>query len=157
MHSLVVPLINLSILIAVLVYYLRAPLKAFIKIRHESVRDELERVAEQLKLAQEKYDEFSAKLKAMQAEIVVLRDQARQDGEAIKLRLVNDGKRVSVAIVMDAKAAAEALIEDLRISLKRELAASVLSRAELLVLGRLTSEDRKRFRLDFSKQVESTK
>ena len=155
MHTLIAPAINFFILIGLLVYFLRQPLADFVRSRHETTRDELSRVADQLKSAQEKYDEFTAKLKAMQAEIGILREQARQDGEAIRLKLVADGRRVSATVVADAKEAAVALQEEVRLDLRRELALRVVSRAETMIRSRLTSEDRVRIRGDFVHDLEA--
>lgn len=155
MHSLIPSLINFAILIGLLVFYLHAPLRAFVRGRHESLRDELKRVADQLRQAQERYDEFSAKLKAMQAEIGALREQARQDGQAIKLRLIQDGQRVAQTIVEDARGAADAVLDDLKIELRRELGGMVLQSAERIIRERLKPEDQVRMRREFAREVET--
>ena len=155
MHTLIAPFINLLILIALLVYYLRQPLKDFVHGRHLSIHGDIKKAQEQLRDAQARHEEFSAKLKAIDAEVSALHQQARQDAEATKARIIQEAKRLSDNIVSDAKSASQALVSELKDELYHELGSHVLSRAEKIISERLTSEDRARIRKDFSQHVGS--
>ena len=154
MHELIAPTFNVTVLVVVLVYLLREPMKVFVSQRHSSLKDELERVAAQLSEAHDKYNEFSAKLKAIDAEIAALNSQMRQDAESMKTRILSDVRRVADMIVVDAKTASETLFNDLKNQLRSELSVQVLDRAESILTARLTGDDRARIRREFSKQVE---
>ena len=155
MSGLLAPTVNLSILIGIMVYYLRAPIRAFVSDRHNTLRDELHRVRDLLAQAQTKYNEFTGKLKSMDAEIISLREQAKQDAAASKTRIIADAKKLSTTIVTDARASAQGLYGQLKSELFAEIGAQVLDRAEVLMRERLTGDDRVRIRQEFSKQVES--
>jgi F0F1-type ATP synthase membrane subunit b/b' len=155
MHELIAPTVNLAILIAALVYFLRAPLKDFVGNRHNTVREELARVRELLQKARAQHAEFSAKLNAMGAEVASYRDQAKQDAQASKQRLVSDAQRLSGNIVGDARTAAEGLYSELKGQLRSEMSGKVMVRAEKVLRDRLTATDRERIRQEFSNQVES--
>jgi F0F1-type ATP synthase membrane subunit b/b' len=154
MESLATSSFNFLLLVGLLVFKLRKPVKDFVAQRHHLIRDEVQAVREQLKLAQEKYDEFSAKLKAIDAELASLREQAKQEVTSIKQRMTQEARRSSGLIVSDAKNAAEGLYADLKGQLYGELSARVLDRAETLLRERLTGDDRARIRKEFSLQVE---
>ena len=154
MNGLIAPAINLAILVGALVYYLRLPLANFVRQRHETLRSDLQQVSEQLRDAQLKYSEFTAKLKAIDAEVSAIRDQMRQDGESAKQRILSEARRLSVSIVTDARSASVNLFSDLREQLRSELGLRVLERAEKLLTERLTGDDRIRIRREFSQQVE---
>src|SRR3954469_20156344 len=109
MESLLAPIFNLLILIAILVYKLHKPVKDFVSLRHETIRGDLQSVRKELQQAQEKYDEFSSKLKAVDAEIVTLREQGQQETAALKQRILGESRRLSLNIISDAKTAAEGL------------------------------------------------
>jgi F0F1-type ATP synthase membrane subunit b/b' len=134
---------------------LKAPTKNFVAQRHISIRDELQSVREQLRLAQEKYDEFSSKLKAIDAEIGSMREQSKQEANAIKQRLTAEARRGSSLVISDARNAASGLFNDLKGQLYGELSTRVLTRAETILKERLTGDDRARIRQEFSRQVES--
>jgi len=50
MHSLAISFLNFFILVGLLVYKLRQPLKNFVQMRHKSLREEIQAVREQLQL-----------------------------------------------------------------------------------------------------------
>jgi F-type H+-transporting ATPase subunit b len=153
--TLILPAINLSILVGALVYYLRKPLGEFVSGRHTAVRDELLKVREHLRLAQEKYDEFSSKLSAIEAETASMREQALKDGHAVHSRVAAAAQRHSAQIISDARAAGDAMFDEMKGAVYLELGSSVLDRAEVLMREKLTGDDRARIRREFSKQVES--
>lgn len=155
METLVAPIVNFSILVGILVFKLRAPIRAFVTQRHHSIREEIQTVRHQFQQAQEKYDEFSAKLKAIGAEISVLREQSKQDTSAMKQRIISEGRRISGTIVSDANNSANGLFAELKGQLYFELSSRVLDRAEVILKSRLTGDDRARIRQEFSSQVES--
>ncbi|MCM2277986.1 MAG: ATP synthase F0 subunit B [Oligoflexia bacterium] len=157
MHGLIAPTFNFLVLLAILVYYLREPIRQFVHSRHVTVRDELKSVRELLRQAQEKHDEFSSKLKAIEAETTALREQAQQDAQVAKLRILSEAQRLSGNIVVDARATAEGLLKEMKNELYLDLAGRVLERAETILKARLTGDDRARFRQEFSMQVENVR
>ena len=153
MNSLIAPSINLLILLTILIVKLREPLKEFVKERHRSLRDELEKTQTQLVNAQKKFQEYSSKLQAMDAEIEELSSQARKDAELTKIRVINEAQKVADTVVIDAKKSAESLFVDFKEQLRSELANQIISKAEALVRTRLTGDDRMKIVKDFSRQV----
>jgi F-type H+-transporting ATPase subunit b len=154
MSDLIYPTINLAILIAVMVVYLREPIKAFVRTRHEGLRDELRHVRDLLANAKTKFDEFSAKLKAMEAEIQSLRDQAKQDAGSAKTKIIAEAQGLSATIITDARRSAQGLYGQLKSELFVEVGHKILDRTEVLLRERLTGDDRTRIRNEFSTQVE---
>jgi F0F1-type ATP synthase membrane subunit b/b' len=155
MSSLFAPFINFGMLVGFLTFKLRQPVKDFVANRHDGIRDEILSVQDQLRIAQEKFDEFSAKLKAIDVELAALKEQAKQDALAIQQKLVADGQKMASLIVSDARAAAGHLYQELRGQLYSDLSSHVLERAEKLLQDRLTGADRVRIRQEFSHQMES--
>lgn len=155
MLTLILPIINLAVLVYIMVRYMRQPLTTFVEQRHHSIATDLKETALMLQDAQEKYNEFSAKLKAIDVELNALRTQFRQSAEETKQKIIGDAQRHSSAIVGDAHGVIAGLFEELRGELYRELGHQVLRRAEDVLLTNLTSDDRVRIRREFSRQVES--
>ncbi|MGK5087232.1 ATP synthase F0 subunit B [Bdellovibrionota bacterium FG-2] len=155
METLISPAINFSILLGVLVYYLRQPLVDFVFNRHNSIRKELLEVRENLLEAQAKYEEFSSKLKSIESQAAVLRQQVHQDAQSARLRILSDAQRAASGVSADARVAAAGLYQELKGALYFELTQCVFTRVEGIIKERLTQEDRTRMREDFSKQVEA--
>lgn len=157
MSTLVAPFINFFILVGLLIYFLREPLRTFVSQRYETVRDTVKKVRNMLREAQEQYDEFSAKLKAIDAEVAALHDQAKQEAHAAQARVLQEAQRMSQLILADAKVSAENVFSDLRTGLRVKLATQVLERVEELVKDRLTGDDRAKIRQEFSIHVENVR
>jgi F0F1-type ATP synthase membrane subunit b/b' len=155
MESLVTSSFNFAILVGILGYKLRDPIKTYVTQRHHSIRNELQSVKEHLRQAQEKYDEFSAKLKAIDSEISILREQTKQETQALKQRVLVEARRIAGTLVSDAKNSASGAFADLRSQLSLELTHKVMDRAEQLLRDRVTGDDRVRIRQEFSRQVEN--
>jgi F0F1-type ATP synthase membrane subunit b/b' len=154
MHELIFPTVNLAILIVLLAIYTKAPIRQFVSDRHRTLRDELQSVRELLVRAQSQYDEFTSKLKAMDAEIESLRSQAKQDASAMRSRVTAETQRLSATIVSDARASAQGLYAQLKAELFAEVGGKIVDRAEGLMRDRLTGDDRARIRQEFSSQLE---
>jgi F0F1-type ATP synthase membrane subunit b/b' len=156
MRTLVLPFLNLAILVAIIVYKARGPFQELLLRRHESTRDGLRSVRDRLKGAHGKYEEFSAKLKTIDAEIAVLREQSHQDAQASRQRIAQEAQRLSAALAVDARSAAGSLFVDLRAQLRRELGERILERAEALLKARLTPENRGKIRREFSQALKGS-
>lgn len=155
MSELIFPAINLAILITIMVIYLREPIRAFVRGRHETLREELRSVRDLLAGAKTKYEEFSSKLKAMEAEITSMREQAKTDAAATKSKILAEAQSLSATIVSDARRSAQGMYGQLKNELFVEVGHKVLDRAEQMLRERLTGDDRARIRHEFSAQVES--
>ena len=155
MESLVAPSFNLLIILSILFYFLREPVMASIRIRHHTLADELGRVRKLLHEAEDQNNKVAAKLRSIDQEIGAIKLRFRQDLETNKIRILNDGKRISSLIVADARASAARLYDDLKSQLYFEMGAKVIDRAETLLRDRLTGDDRKRIRDEFSRQLET--
>lgn len=153
MLSLVLPAINLGILIVILVWKLREPLRHFVKNRHTQLLDELKNAKTRLHEAQEKYEEFTAKLKAVDAEVSAIWDQSRQEAEAAKNRIINEARRLGAMISADAKTTSQSLIEETKFQMRSDLGMAVLIKTEKLLKEKMTSQDKAQITQEFIKQM----
>lgn len=157
MSELLPKFFNLAILVGVLAYYCRKPLKEFLFERHRVLKDELESTQAKLSEAQKKFQDYSARLQSLETEIAQLIQASRQEAEQSKVRILTEAKKMADTIIVDAKRASETMKNEFRDQIRAEFAAQVLVRAETLLRGKLTGDDRVRLLKDFSKQVEATR
>jgi len=154
MEALIPQLINFSILVGILVWKLAGPVKNFVAQRAQDVGSDIRATADQLQRAQSQLAEFSSKLKAVDAEITLLKQEAKSEAAQIQERITNEARRLSDQVVRDANSRKESLISEARSRLASELAMKVVDRAEAVLKGRLTGDDRVRLRKEFSNQLE---
>ena len=155
LKTLIWPTVNASILVGILVKTLRKPLATFVVERSKTVGEDLRSVRAQLVEAQKKHEDFSAKLKAVAAEVASIREQAHQDAEAIRARLLGEAKRLGDSIVADAAGASRSLVGELRAEMLRGFVEQAIARAEKRVVSTLTRDDQTRLRQEFSKKMEN--
>jgi F-type H+-transporting ATPase subunit b len=147
---------NFAVFAGLFGYALKKPVKQFVTSRHETIKEEVSSVREQLRQAQERYEEFSAKLKAVDVEVINIREGSLRDASAMKARLVSSAKQNAGTTLVEAKARASTLVSEIRDVLRAELGVRIVNRAQELIRERLTGDDRARIRREFSQRVGST-
>jgi F0F1-type ATP synthase membrane subunit b/b' len=133
---------------------LRQPVRQFTLDRHHSISKELVEVREQLRTAQEKYNEFTGKLKSVDSETKALREQTQQEAIALKQRIQTEARHMSTVLVADAKSSSQNLFVELKEQLYHELMGRVIERTEKVVRDRITGADKDRISREFSLQLE---
>lgn len=150
-----ITLFNFTILVVFLYSKLKQPVRDFLQNRHESIKQEIQSVHDQLVQAQKMFDEFSAKLESIDQEIRDMREQSVQDIAQLKERVLEETERLSKMIISDATLASSSLYDEFKKELFGELSCKVLTRAEHILKDRLTGDDRSRLRKEFSMQLEA--
>ena len=84
--------VNFTILVAVLVYFLRAPLAAYLGGRIAKVREDLVTAAQTRETAVQQLAEIDAKLAALPAELEALKQRGAEDLVAERARIEQDAQ-----------------------------------------------------------------
>jgi F0F1-type ATP synthase membrane subunit b/b' len=151
--SLIYPTINLVALVSFLVWKLKAPVSEFVKKRHVYVRDEVQRVSEQLQKSQVKYQEYSSKLKAIDAEVNAIRDQSLAEAKEVQTRVINEANRLTKQILDDARIGAQTAFLDSKSSIRAEFVRQVMERAEKTLTAGMNDGQQAQTRQNFIQQV----
>ena len=154
MESLLWPAINLIIFCGILFYYTKAPIKDFVVNRHNTLDKEIREVRTQLVSSQNKYDEFSSKLKAIDVELGSISDTFKKNADLMKVKLTEEAGKSSKSLIQDAKERADSAFDDLRADLSAEIGILIMKEAEAKIRGSLTGDDRVRIRKEFTSAME---
>lgn len=157
METLLLPFLNFAVLVTILFFLMRKPVKAFVSGRHKTIRQNVHEVRAKLAKAQADFEEFSAKLNAVSAEETAIREQALREGRETRDRLVHFAKDRAANLVSDAKDAARHAATDLKAALRVDFAQKVIGRTEVILREKLTQDDSLRLRKEFKTQLESAK
>ncbi len=155
MKSLLFSYFNFLLLLVILTWKARPPLRQFLVERRDRIRTDIEAVSQLLSRAKLQKEEFAAKLKAVDAEASALRQSARSEAEQLRQKVVANSKLLAARIVDDSYKAAVAAGADLRVELRAEMAQRIVRRAEDQIQESLTGDARARIRQEFSQQVET--
>ncbi len=136
--------LNLTILVGLLVYALRRPISAFYSDRRERIRKEMRQAQLDLEEAQKRLSQVEARKQALEGELEQIRENARRQAEAERLRVLEEARNDSRKII----AAAEREIDNLRRHAREELrgytAQLAVELAEERIRDSLSPQDRER-------------
>ncbi len=148
-------LINFGILLVLLGKFGGPVARKMAAERSDTIKGALDEAAKLRQAAANKLDEYSAKLKASEAEMTTLLADMRAAAEADKQRIMAAAEVQAAAVKKDAELRIAAEIERARVELAREVAVAAASAAEKLVRERATSTDHATLIDAFIKDVES--
>jgi len=150
------PFFNLILLIAVLVYFTRKPIREFFDQRRAGIQDDLQSAAEFRREAEARYAKWQRKLVDLEAELEQIRATSRERAEAERERIVADANAAAERIRSEATAAIEQELRRSREVLSEEAANLAVELAADLLREHVTEADRDRLVTEFIERVERT-
>ncbi len=150
------PILNFVLLIAVLVYFTRKPVRDFFNARRAAIQDDLQSAAELRREAEERYAKWQRKLADLEAELEQIRATSRERAEAERENILADANATAERIRSDAAAAIEQELRRSRDLLREEAADLAVELAGNLLREHVTDADRERLVTEFIERIERT-
>ncbi|WP_303721892.1 ATP synthase F0 subunit B [Malonomonas rubra] len=146
-------ILNFGCVVAILVYFLRKPLKKGLAGRTEEIEKALAEAKQAKEEAEAKFAEYDHKLDKATEEIAELGETIRREGELEKQRIIENAKQAAVKIEQDAEKAAELEVAKARQELQKEAAALAVEMAENLLKKSFTKDDDTRLIDEYMQKV----
>jgi F-type H+-transporting ATPase subunit b len=146
--------LNLVLLVGVLVWFGRLPVRQFFGERRHRVREDLESSARLLSEAEARLAEWQAKLASLDAEIAEAHATSHRLAEAERERILAEARSSAERIRRDATTAVDQELRRARASLRAEAADLALELAERILREELTGADRERLVAEFVERLE---
>jgi F-type H+-transporting ATPase subunit b len=146
--------LNLGLLLGVLVWFGRAPVRQFFTDRRHRVREDLESAARLLAEAEARLAEWQGKLARVDAEIGEARETSRRLAEAERDRILAEARASAERIRRDATTAVDQELRRARRALRAEASDLALELAERILREQLTGADRERLVAEFVERIE---
>ena len=146
-------LLNFSIVVAILVYFLRKPLKSALSGRTEEIEKALAEAKKVKEEAEAKFAEYDRKLAAATDEIAEISAAIRREGELEKEKIIASAKEMAIKIEQDAGKAADLEVAKARTELQREAVELAVGVAEELLKKNFTKEDDARLIDEYMQKV----
>ncbi|MEE8475864.1 MAG: ATP synthase F0 subunit B [Myxococcota bacterium] len=154
LESLVYPALNLAILLAVLFYFGRKPIRSFFVERRGQIREELERAAKMKAEAEERYAQWQRRLVDLDTELESIRAAARERAEIERDRILTEAEAAAERVRADAHAAVEQELRRAREQLRREAADLAIELAAQRLREQITPADHDRLLDEFVTRIE---
>lgn len=149
--------VNLIILLGVLVYFLKTPIKNFLVERRGTIGHEIDVAQKTIGEAKSKYEEFARKLQAIETEINSLKDTLRKQGESERSELLKQAESASEIIRREARETIALQTERAKREIQSEVVNLALGNAETIIRRSLGDSDKERFVEEFTKNIEEEK
>jgi len=146
---------NLALLIGVIVYVGRGPIRDFFAGRRREIGENLDRAASLLGEAEAKVRDFERRMTRLDSEVDDIRRSTRERAEAESRRILADAEAAAARIRGDAATAVDQEVRRARASLRAEAAQLAIELAGDLLRQNVNEADRKRLVDEFIAQVES--
>ena len=146
--------LNLALLVGVLVWFGRTPVRQFFTDRRHRVRQDLESSARLLAEAEAKLGEWQGRLAGLDAEIGKARETSRRLAEAERERILAEARASAERIRRDATTAVDQEVRRARRALRAEASDLALELAERILREELSAADRERLVTEFVERIE---
>ena len=141
-------IVNFIILMAILIKFIRPPLKGYLEKRHDQVKEDLQKARELSAAAEKAYKEAQQRLENVDDEIKFIREKMLSEVEMEKKRLMEEAERKANVMRAQAEQGLKEEIARIKKKLREEISLEALALAEKLVKKSITKEDQKRL-VDF--------
>jgi F-type H+-transporting ATPase subunit b len=146
--------VNLVALLAVLVYFARAPIRTFLAERRQTIEEGIESAKSELAAAEGRLAACRRQMDELDHELEGIRASVRAQAESERDRLLAEAREAAGRIRRDAVAAAEQEVRRAREDLREEAAALAVELAADLLRTEVTDADRTRLADEFVARVE---
>ncbi|GBD99791.1 ATP synthase subunit b [bacterium BMS3Abin07] len=147
-------LLNFTILVVVLVWFLGKPVKSYLKQRTELIEKSIKEASDAKAAAEKALKEVEDKLKLKDQEIERIMDAAKKSGESDRDALLEEGKRMSERIKAQARVNIEQELKQAKDSLKADAARLAIEIAGKKIKEKLTHEDQIKILEESLKKIE---
>jgi len=146
--------VNVVLLVAVLIYFARKPVLAYLAERRDGIANDLDGSAKLLADAERKLEEWSRKVANIDREAEEIRTATRHAAEAERDRILADARVTAERITRSAGAVVDRELQRARAELRREAADLAVELAGKLLAEQVNDADRARLVDEFIGHVE---
>ena len=148
--------LNLALLVGVIVYFARSPVREFFAGRREQIKGELESAASVLGEAEARFAEWEQKLGALDIELVKIRETERRRAQQERARILEDAREAALRIERDAKTSILREQRRAQAALQREAGELAVEMAAGILRETMQDEDRDRLVDEFIGSIEAS-
>lgn len=153
--SWVFKLINFGLLVAILVKFLRKPLKGHIANKHKSIKEKIEEAERKLREAETFKVEYENRLAKLDEDIAIFKKSLVESAEKEKKKIIDEATEFASRIKEQAKFTYEQEVREMRNRIKEDIAKLTIQRAEAIVRERFTKDDHTNMVEDFIEKLRS--
>lgn len=144
LHGLLPQIVNFTILVLLIAYLVKNPLKKFLEGRRGGIAKEVEEARKMKLLAENQWIEFSKRIENFENEAQRLFKQAEKEAANVKNKILLDAEEKARQILVDAELNASAQIDSLKSALLHSTVDAAIKLLEAQLRSTLTADDLKK-------------
>jgi F-type H+-transporting ATPase subunit b len=137
-------LLNFAVFVGLLIKFAGPKLATYLRVRHETVKGQLDEAAALRAEARAKLDEYNRRIEGMDQEVTRLMHEIRAEAEAERDSILAQARSQAEAMKREAQLRIESEIARARLVLEREVVAAAVAAAEQVLRERTTADDQAR-------------
>lgn len=149
--------INFTIFFALLVYFLRKPIREFFKSREQIYRQALLKGEAARREAEKKRRDIQARLRELEASADESLDSARTEATALKLQIQQDAEELANRLREEANRTTQLEVEKARAILREEMLAQSVALSRKLLADKMADGDQKRLQTEFVDKIQEVR
>lgn len=146
-------LLNFLIVVAILVYFLKKPIRNALSGRRDDIETALVEARKAKEEAEAKFAEYDKKLAQATQEIANISASIRKEADMEKQKIIDNAREQAVKIEQDAEKAAALEVAKARLSLQQEAVQLAVGVAEDLLKKNFTKDDDSRLIDEYMQKV----
>jgi F-type H+-transporting ATPase subunit b len=148
-------IVNFSILLLLLVRFVRKPLLGFLAERHQSISSDIEEAAQLHEAAQQRLGEIESQLRNLDAEVAAIRRSAIEQAEQEKRRIIETAQEEVEQIIAGADKAMSREVERAKRTLELSAISAGVDAARQLLRAQVSEADRTRLHREYVEQIKT--
>ncbi len=148
---------NLVILLGVLFYFLKDPVRDFLVERRGVISNEIDEAKAAIESAKAKHEEYAAKLAGLENEINELKQTIRNQGQKEREEIIKQAQTTSDMLREEARETIELETERARNEIQAEVVNSSIAIAEKIIKQNLGTGEKEAFIKEFTENIEVEK
>ncbi len=149
--------VNFLLLVFLLFWFLRKPIKSKLKERHEFLRRNLEEAEKEKALWEKQLEELKIRVKGLEEEAKLIREKIIAEAQREKERILEEAKREAERIRLQAQRTMEEERRKLENLFREKLVLRTLKLLEKILKEHLTPKDQKKLLEDFVQDLRRIK
>lgn len=150
-------IINFGLLVAILVYFMKNPMRQFLKGRTDAIQKSLEESQKAREAAEQALREVEERLRLKDQEMAQIVAASRASGEAERQALIEEAEKMSRKILEQTRSNIDYELKKARDAIREEAVELAIGLAEKKLKERLTPEDEKKLLEDSIARLEAKK
>jgi F-type H+-transporting ATPase subunit b len=145
---------NFLIYLALMVYFLRKPIKSYFVTRQEAFRQALIHAKTAKHEAEKRKTEIQERLSALESSAAQSLKTAKSEADAIRARILNEASELSENLRKESARAAQFEIERAKRELREELLGQSMLLATKVLTEKMADPDQKRLQTEFVEKIQ---